>query len=185
MSQSKHSAQTGFEYQTDAERKTNTVFTVLSKLLKLSVAVCISVIFAEGDDHACGDQAFGLYMAILIVIGFDVIAYCISLWVLRMTPGCCTAGYLICYSIAKWMTRAAIISCGIVINVFYFGSEFDCNGIQESLMIFVMAVLDWFTVIYLLFGCCVACSCILACTGLTNTTQVNESSESLLQTPSD
>mmetsp|Transcript_32797 Transcript_32797/g.57099 ORF Transcript_32797/g.57099 Transcript_32797/m.57099 type:complete len:193 (+) Transcript_32797:2497-3075(+) len=174
------SQQTEFAYQTQKERIVTLAFTVTSKVLKVAIAITILVLISSGDGERCGQEAYDLYITLLVVLLLDISSYLFSLIALHLTPGCMPACYLICYTITKWLLRGAIVSCAIVINVHFFGDYYDCSGAQMSLMIFIMAVLDLLAVVYLLFGCCLTCSCCAAFAGLTNTNYVNERTGSFL-----
>lgn len=174
----------GFDYQSDKERRLRLVFTSLSKLLKLSVVISIIVALARGHGYECGVAAWKLYVTLIVVMSSDIVFFCISQLALRWSPGCWSAVCLIACTIAKWLFRGAIVSCGVIVNLHYFGSDYSCVEGEEGLLVFLLVVLDCFTAMYLFFGCCVVCSCALACTGLTDTVYLGERTGSLQETSS-
>jgi hypothetical protein len=163
-----------FDFQTTKERTINYVSIFISKSIKLAVAGLISVIFAFSKEHDCGRQAYELLLTLLIVMYCDVGLFAVARLALVVKPGCLPAIYLMFYSAAKWLLRLAIVSCGIVINVHYFSSVYDCGDNLKTSLFAMMIVLDVFTVSYLAFANCLLCSCFCAFSGITNTTVTNE-----------
>lgn len=174
--------QAGFTYQTDTERTLSRSLIALSKGLKLAVAIYVSSLFVVGEAEDCGKEVYQLYITLLVVMFADPLCFVISLLVLKVTPGCLSASYLLFYIVSKWVFRSVILLCAIELNILYYGSYYACDDSQRSPLVYLMMVLDLFGVAYLLMGCCVVASCCFACTGLTNTNYTNDLTGSYIAT---
>jgi hypothetical protein len=147
-----------------------------SKVLKLALAFCVTVVLTLEDHTECGAEINSLLNTLLVVLYTDLCLFTLARLALLMTAGCLPASYLLFYSIARWVLRVTLLYCGVVVNLDYF--KCDCE--LKDILLFIMIVLDILSTAYLTFGCCLVGSCLCALTGLTDTTRTDSVTSSYI-----